>query len=391
MVTWSWTPRIRFPLFDTGFAAAVTIVGSGLGLGPTPLSPGRGAHAPAIVVAGIAGVSLAFRRRLPFSVALVCSVAAVFVSPLALPFSLYALAVYGRRHTLLGWAAVGAVLLVAVGVHLHYAQAVWGRAPTWVEMVGVAVASVGVIVVVPVLLGLYQKSRRRLIQALAERAERAETEQEIRADQARLEERARLAGEMHDVVTHRVSLMVLQAASLRTRAPNKEVLAAAEEIRVIGRQAMKELRDLVRVLRSQGQVGTALNDEADVLDVSALVADSRSAGIGVELVTDGEPLPAESAVRRTAYRIVQEALTNVHKHAPGASVRIRVRYDAKWIYITVRNTSSTRRPDVELGTGGTGLEGLRQRIDLVGGRLHAAPQPDGGFELAAALPADGQS
>ncbi|MFC5187951.1 sensor histidine kinase [Actinomadura harenae] len=344
----------------------------------------------AVVVAGIAGLSLAVRRRFPFSVALTCSVAAVFASPLALPFSLYALTLYGRRRTSLGWVAVGAVLLAAVGVHLYYARNAWGTDPTWAEMAGVVASGLGVVVVVPVLLGLHQRSRRRLVRALAERAERAETEQELRADQARLEERARLAGEMHDVVTHRVSLMVLQATSLRTRAPDEDVRAAAEEIRVVGRQAMRELRDLVGVLRSQDQVGTALDDKADVLDVSDLVADSRSAGIAVELATDGEPLPAEPAVRRTAYRIVQEGLTNVHKHAPGAEVRVRVRYDDGWIHLTVRNTPSSRAPDVELGAGGTGLEGLRQRVDLVGGRLRASPRPEGGFELEAALPADGR-
>ncbi|WP_170026335.1 sensor histidine kinase [Actinomadura oligospora] len=389
-MTWSFPPRIRLPLSDVGFAAAVTIAGGGLGLGPSPLSPGRGVPLPAVIVAGLAGLSLAFRRRFPFSVALACSVAAVLASPLALPFSLYALALYGRRRTLPGWAAVGAVLLVAAGVHLYYARTAWGGDPTWAEMAGVVASGIVAVVVVPILLGLHQRSRRRLIEALAERAERAEIEQELRADQARLEERARLAGEMHDVVTHRVSLMVLQATSLRTRAPDQEVRAAAEDIRVVGRQAMRELRELVGVLRSQDQVGTVLDDKADVLDVSDLVADSRSAGIGVELATHGEPLPAEPAVRRTAYRIVQEGLTNVHKHAPEADVRVQVRYDAGWIHIAVRNTASSGGPDVELGEGGTGLEGLRQRVDLVGGRLHASPHPDGGFELKAALPVDGR-
>ena len=220
------------------------------------------------------------------------------------------------------------------------------------------------------LLALYFDARKRLVCALTERAERAERERHLLAEQARTEERARLAGEMHDVVTHRVSLMVLQAGALRMTAPDEATRRAAEEMRAAGCQALEELRDLVGILRTSPR-----GDEAPTAaDFAALVEESASVGTPVELVEDGDPSLASPVVGRTAYRIVREALTNVRKHAPGASVTVRVEYGEAGY----GSRSATRPPGEpaaalagELaGTGsGLGIVNLRQRVELVHGTL----------------------
>jgi signal transduction histidine kinase len=235
------------------------------------------------------------------------------------------------------------------------------------------------------LLTLYFDARRRLVQALTERAERAERERHLLAEQARAEERARLAGEMHDVVTHRVSLMVLQAGALRMTAPDEPTRQAAEELRAAGCQALDELRDLVGILRAEPD-GDESPGEAGL---ATLVAESTSVGTPAELVATGDPALASPVVGRTAYRIVREALTNVRKHAPGVEVTVRVDYGEDGVRLSVCNTPPSRAGGSLLaGTGsGMGIAGLRQRIELVHGTLHAGHEPDGGFCVEATLPA----
>jgi signal transduction histidine kinase len=239
------------------------------------------------------------------------------------------------------------------------------------------------------LLALYFGARNRLVQALRERAERAEREQHLLAEQARAEERARLAGEMHDVVTHRVSLMVLQAGALRMTAPDEATRQAAEELRAAGCQALDELRDLVGILRTAPEE----DDPVATPDFAALIAESTAVGTPAELIEDGDPALASPVVARTVYRVVREALTNVRKHAPGARVLVRVSYDPSQVRLEVTNTAPAdqggARADAGLaGTGsGLGIAGLRQRIELVHGTLRAAPTSAGGFSVEATLPA----
>ncbi|MDQ1041923.1 sensor histidine kinase [Streptomyces sp. V4I2] len=235
------------------------------------------------------------------------------------------------------------------------------------------------------LLALYFDARRRMVFALVERVERVERERHLLAEQARAEERARLAGEMHDVVTHRVSLMVLQAGALRVTAQDEGTRQAAEELRAAGCQALEELRDLVGILRTtpEGDQTPSVGGFAD------LVAESMAVGTPIELIEDGDPALASPVVGRTAYRVLREALTNVRKHAPGAQVTVRVEYDEAQVRITVRNSAPTGRASSALaGTGsGMGIAHLRRRIELVHGTLRAGPCSDGGFSVEATLPA----
>jgi signal transduction histidine kinase len=240
------------------------------------------------------------------------------------------------------------------------------------------------------LIAMYVVTRRRLVRALTERAERAEREQHLLAEQARAEERARLAGEMHDIVTHRVSLMVLQAGALRMTAPDERTRQAAEELRAAGCLALDELRDLVGILRASPD-GEPTPEEAhpSVSGLAVLVAESTAVGLPTELVSEGDPGLASPVVGRTVYRIVQEALTNARKHAPGARVTVRVRYQADGVSLEVRNGPPARPADPVLARSGSGLgiANLRRRTELVGGTLRAGPGPDGGFGVEATLPA----
>jgi signal transduction histidine kinase len=296
------------------------------------------------------------------------------VAPLASPYAIYAAVVHGRRPRL-GWALIVAVTLLAIR--------------PWEPHV--TVVTLGLLMtVVPALLGLWAASRRRLLLALAERAERAERERHLLAEQARAEERARLAREMHDVVTHRVTLMVLQAGALGVSATDDGTRRVAEELRAAGCEALEELRDLIGVLRSpaaehQGRPGPA---PMALPDLSALVAESQSVGVAVEVVEEGVPVTVSPVVGRTAYRLVQEALTNVRKHAPGATALVELNYSADRIRLSVTDTGPGGESDPALAAAGSGsgLIGLRQRVELVHGELTSGPRPGGGYRVAATLP-----
>ncbi|GAB3456860.1 histidine kinase [Streptomonospora sediminis] len=252
---------------------------------------------------------------------------------------------------------------------------------------------------VPALLSMYLQARRNLLQSLRERAERAEREQHLLAQQARAEERRRLAIEMHDTVTHEVSLIVLQAGALGVATKDPEARTAADAIRAAGSRAIEELRDIIGVLRdgptealraapAEGARDGGERREDRVLDPATLVAESRAAGLPVELNVHGDPADASPVIARTAYRVVQEALTNVRKHAPGAPTTVDLRYRDSGMLIEVRNAASEQSPDPVLaGSGsGTGLDGLRERVELVGGSLRAAAAPDGGYIVDVILP-----
>jgi signal transduction histidine kinase len=241
----------------------------------------------------------------------------------------------------------------------------------------------------PAMLGLYGQARRQLLRSLRDRAERAEREQHLLAEQARAEERRRLAGEMHDVVTHRLSLMVLHAGALGVSSREPAVRTASEDIRREGALALDELRELVGVLRNGTEAGARTLSPEQPGDPALLVEESRSVGVTTALSVDGDPAQVSPTVARTAYRLVQEALTNVRKHAPGASATVELRYHPGGLDIAVGNTAAAGPPDPALaGSGsGAGLAGLRQRVELVGGRFDAGPVAGGGYRVGAILPA----
>lgn len=367
-----------FVLLDT----TVTLVGASW----WPSHPGKLAWAM-LVLQALADASLVARRRAPMLVIAVMTAFTLALSLLISPAgsltpanagNLWApygtvLAAYGpfyyRKDRRAAFAAVGTMTLIVARV--------WDPSVS-VIMVAVLRTAAGP------LLALYYSAREEALRALRDRAERAERERDLLAEQARSEERARLAGEMHDVVTHRVSLMVLQAGALGITAADKATRQAAEELRAAGVQALDELRDLVGILRTAPE-----DDHApSISGLAELVAESTAVGTPAELVQEGDPALASPVVARTAYRIVREALTNVRKHAPGARVDVRVSYDESQVRLSVRNTAVAVAPANGLAATGSGLglESLRQRIELMHGTLYAGGTPDGGFCVQATMP-----
>ncbi|WP_418361500.1 histidine kinase [Streptomyces gilvosporeus] len=337
---------------------------------------------PAPVFFGLAvaaGLALIWRRRRPTVVCLVIIAATPFqVTFFALPVSLYSLAKYGRSGRNLIVLSLGAGLAAGMALLESGLASLLNRLPFMVLLVAG-----------PVLLGLYAKARRMVVDGLREKAERLEREQRLLARQARIEERTRIAREMHDVVAHRVSLMVIHSGTLEVDPENSEkTVRTAELVGGIGRQALEELRQVLGVLRTddEGDESAPRAPQPTLDDVSVLVEQSRAAGMRIELTRSGTVRPLDASCERTAYRLVQEALTNVHKHAPGAAAHVELRYTADTLQVTVENEAGPDTPSAGLPSGGHGLIGLGERVTVLGGTFEAGARPDGGFRVAAVLP-----
>jgi signal transduction histidine kinase len=239
--------------------------------------------------------------------------------------------------------------------------------------------------------GLFVRVRRDLVGQLHERAARLENEGRLRAEQARSAERERIAREMHDVLAHRLSLLSLHAGALEFRpgAPPEEIAATARVVREAASAALEELRDVVGVLR-EGTDSETRRPQPTLADLPTLIEESRAAGMRIEaeldLPADGED-PGAAGVGRTAFRVVQEGLTNARKHAPGALVRVRVAAGEDALTVEVRNRAPLRpAPAPALPGAGSGLIGLGERVELAGGELHTDVAESGDFVLAATLP-----
>jgi signal transduction histidine kinase len=296
----------------------------------------------------------------------------------------------------------GAALVMAAGVLVGLAAGGPRRITTATPANAAAMAAW--LVLFPLLAGLLVRSRRDVLAALRDRAERLEREQEERAERVRAEERARIAREMHDVVAHRVSLMVVQAGALEVTATDPAAVETAALIRSTGRQALTDLREVLGVLRQRTPVAVRESEGDPLAEVNELVGESRAAGLPVTWWSEGEPRPLPATVARTVPRVVREALTNVRKHAPRAETTVRLRYVPDGVEVAVRNGPPAAGADLPgagadpSGTGpdltaagpglpgaGLGLLGLRERVELLGGRLEAGPV-DGGFEVRALIP-----
>jgi signal transduction histidine kinase len=230
---------------------------------------------------------------------------------------------------------------------------------------------------------------RKLEQASAaqERADRLEREQEAEARAAVAEERARIARELHDVVGHSVSVMTVQASAVRRRLnPDQEQEREALEIvEQTGREALAEMRRLVGVLR-RPEEGPALAPQPSLQHLDRLVAQARESGLPVELRIEGEPTQLPPGVDLTAYRLVQEGLTNAIKHARASKADVVVRYGDGGVEVTVTDDGAGGGDG---GGGGHGLVGMRERVTVYGGELEAGPRPEGGYSLRARLPVQG--
>ena len=227
--------------------------------------------------------------------------------------------------------------------------------------------------------------KRKLVETESER-ERLEHEREERAREAVAEERARLARELHDVVGHSVSVMTVQTSAVRRLLlPEQEKeREALEVVEQTGRQALAEMRRLVDVLR-RPEEAPALAPQPSLQHLEKLVAHVRESGLPVELRVEGEAVRLPAGVDLTAYRLVQEGLTNALKHARADRAEVLVRYGDGEIELEVTDNGTGGGDG---SGGGHGLVGMRERIAVYGGELDAAPQPEGGFRLRARLPVE---
>ncbi|GAB3985085.1 histidine kinase [Actinoallomurus acanthiterrae] len=245
---------------------------------------------------------------------------------------------------------------------------------------------------VPAALAYSARARVQLMASLRTSLAAAEREQHLLAEQAVAAERRRLATDMHDVVTHHVTEMVLHAGALKLTSESTDVRTSAEQIRAAGEKALGELRELIGVLHGDGRRDSepaprpsGTSDPAE--DIGDLVRAACESGGTVTLELRGVRRPMTAAIARTAVRVVQESLSNARKHAPGASVHVGIDYGGQATIVSIRD-SGGRHPDPSLaGSGsGLGLVGLRRRVELIGGEFSAGELQSGGWQVTASLP-----
>ena len=368
------------PVRSIWFEVLIAILGSlsvrAVNWAPGPDPVPASAVATASVVVGV--LLLFLRRRAPLVPFLVAAAVGAMAPAIggAVPIGAYAVGRYTGRWPARAIAGVAG----SVAVSQFWIEQSIG------EFVG-GLAGIAFVVLLPLAIGAWVRARADLMDALTERAERAEAERELLAREAIATERTRIAREMHDAVGHRVSLMVLQAGAIEMAAADRDrVEQLACHVQLAGRQALDELRQAVGVLRAGEDDGAPLTPSPGLDDLERLVKECRAAGMTVELHRpDVDAPPVEPTVSRAAYRIVQEALTNAGKHAPGAPVRVDVTREAARLVVRVINGASTE-PVLPATGGGFGLVGLGERARTVEGSLRAEPRLDGGFLVEAVLP-----
>jgi signal transduction histidine kinase len=329
----------------------------------------------------LACAALWWRRRWPAGAAVVCLVAGV-VSSSATPAGLLALSSLAVHRPARQAVLVGLLWVPALLVFAAYSPTT-GPVEVVAFVMPLVLAAIG--------WGMFLRARRQLLLSLRERALRAEADQELHQEQARVAERTRIAREMHDVLAHRISLLALHAGGLEVRPdlPPAEIRQTAALLRSTASQALEELRSVIGVLRDDdGHAIVDLTPQPTLHDLPRLVEEKRGAGMGVELnieVEDVEDVPPP--LGRDAYRIVQEALTNASKHAGGAPARVWVTgAPGEGLHISVRNRQPVSSPEqTPLPGAGAGLLGLRERVTLAGGTLVLGPDGSGDFVVEADL------
>jgi signal transduction histidine kinase len=325
---------------------------------------------PVAIVAVIATVvALRWRRTHPGAVGIF--VAAVSVLLITTPFvAAFNAAIRARGRDL--------AVVVGLTIVSCFTNPLLYRGPQSLQLefgagLGIAGAAIG--------WGLFVRARRQLVRSLREQADRS-------ADEARDAERRRIAREMHDVLAHRLSLLSVHAGALEfnSDAPAEEVAEAAGVIRESARAALEELRGVIGVLREDTGESLTQPPQPTLADLPALVEESRAAGMRITARIELGDAAPPAAVGRTAYRIVQEGLTNARKHAPGAAVTLSVDGTVHDLRIEVRSLAPVAVASPALPGAGTGLIGLAERVTLAGGELESGVDPEGAFVLRARLP-----
>ncbi|MDG4829032.1 histidine kinase [Solwaraspora sp. WMMD1047] len=333
---------------------------------------------------------LLFRRRWPVALALACIPVALISSAAMGPTALAVFTVAAYRS----WRVTAAV----AGAHLLMNVLVLEFAPITQRQYVETVVTMLLLDTALVATGMLVRSQRMLVRSLQDRARQAEEGQRLRVEEARHLERERLAREMHDVLAHRISLLAVHAGALEfRRTATAEEARAAGVIRQSAYDALEDLREVLGMLRGTPGGADPERPQPTLADLPALVEESRRAGMRVVLDDRlGKPDPVPAGIGRHVYRIVQEGLTNARKHAPGAEVRVTLTAPdqateadpaaADQLAIEVVNPMPLGIATAEIPGAGAGLIGLRERLDLIGGRLEHERTPGGDFRLRAWIP-----
>ncbi len=381
------TLRARPFAVDAGIAVLVGLV--------TVVAPASSYHLTEGIsfLVGVALVApLAWRRRAPVPAAAAVTVAGLFellagtdflLANVSALFMVYALAAYAPR-----WAGQAGLVLGLAGAVL--ASLRWYAYDSG-EALLLTAGAIAVSVVAAWSLGRLRRSRLGELAGLAERARLLEIEREQEMRLAATAERARIAREMHDVVAHSLSVVIAQADGGRYagRSDPEAATGALEAIAATGRQALTDMRALLGVLRDGSAEQYAPQPDVDA--VPALVADVRDSGLDVDLLVEGEPRPMAAGPQLAAYRIVQESLTNVLKHAgPNSRAWVRLHWRADALELAVLDDGRGAAAGVVDDDGsGQGLRGMHERAQLHRGRLEAGPRAGGGWRVHAVLPLGG--
>ncbi|WP_293784420.1 sensor histidine kinase [uncultured Aeromicrobium sp.] len=337
---------------------------------------------PLDVVAGLAGlIALHWRRRHPMTIALVLTVVSIVFISVAGPSLLAFVSVATRRR----WSEIIPLSLVTIGSGV----VMIGFDPALRDPLLVSLASNTGLTALVVVWGMYIGSRRELLRTLVDRAETAESEQAARVAQARTAERARIAREMHDVLAHRISMVSLHAGALayRTDLSSEEIRRSAEIIQASSHEALVELREVLGVLRDASGGVTPELPQPSAQDIATLIAEARGAGMVVDDIIEADLDALPISTGRTAYRVIQESLTNARKHAARTPVTVGMGgRPGTGIDIAISNPLPLGHVENETPGAGLGLVGLAERVHLAGGEFRHALTPDGRFEIHARLP-----
>ncbi|HEY2042030.1 MAG TPA: sensor histidine kinase [Jatrophihabitans sp.] len=342
---------------------------------------------------------LIFRRRHPWAVfVLLASLAAVqwltdvrLAADAALLIALYTVAAHcSRRRALV---AAGVIEVGVVLASIRFAPTGDGVLASMVFLSGMVAAAL--------FSGITLRTRRQYLAALVERATRLEYERDQQTRLAATAERTRIARELHDVIAHSLSVIITlaDAAVLAEQTDPTQAREAMLQVAATGRGSMAEMRRLLGVLReADAGDGVELSPQPGLERLDTLIADVRAAGLPVELSVTGTPQPFTPTAQSTAYRIIQESLTNVLKHADNPTrVRVEIRWSSDGMRIDVTDDGRTAgaggvtgRPEVGVGvSAGNGMIGMRERAGLFHGTVEAGPTPYGGWRVHAILPAPG--
>ena len=347
----------------------------------------HGPRALNLLVAALMGLSLLWRRRQ----------ALVTAAGLAAGGALL-LAVLTSPNDISSLVLVVILAAYSSGAHLELRPALLGLALVGGTVLAVAIVStpndivfpVAFFTILPWFIGRVIRNQTRLARELTEKAEREEHAREAEEARATASERARVARELHDVLAHNLSVMVIQAAAAR-RVLERNPEAAAEAADLIGRtgrEAMTELRYVFGPVRRED--GDALGAAPGLAHLDRLASRAHRAGLPVEVRVEGTPLRLQPGTDMAAYRVVQEALTNTLKHARGARATVIVRYEPGDVVLEVLdNGAGPGSNGAALDSGGHGLLGMRERVALYGGKLECGRRPGGGFAVRARLPVGG--